>query len=371
MAESLEEARFVERFLIKVSSGTDFTPDIWIERDVKSSGPGGEDTKATSYSGKKVGIKINNLTELLKDDLDHCFRKNYFVFRFISAIAGSGKTTLLSYLQELIEVDYDNGYVVVNSPLPAQTGALTSVQSFHARFYSHILTETLFQLLDKPKVQVVAEYILREILDQESSDQLIGAKGSRISFFTKFNNFTSNARIDLEGAFLTLIRKVLEVDADYAFVYLIDELDDALQEEPSQVQQVREAFKSLHNRTLKEFGDKVRLLVYVAGTSEKLKGLIDSDTAINRRFVDHTIHLGLGVKSEFSKIREKIDKRLERAYRGCDSFDEAQARIQDIDNQLKSTYVGKIKSIGSYCKNYAYAALEIYEEYFSDRVISF
>jgi hypothetical protein len=370
MPDLSENSRFIEGFLRKVASGRDFTQDIWIEREVKRQGEGGEATKANSSSGKIIGKQIHNLTELLEDDLDYCFNRGRFIFRFITAIAGSGKTTLLSYFRELIEIKNDRSKrsIVVSFDLSAKLRISNNIQSFHGKFYSYILAETLWRTLHNEEIRSVAEYVLRELVGSESFNQLDQARDFEIGFLGKFNRLFKDIDVDFQDVFLSVIRQISEISSQYAFVYLIDELDDALREDTNQSQQIRAVFKSLINRiSSKEYNDEVRLLIYLAGTSDILRDFITSESASERRFSTLNITLGPGLADEFWKIREKINRRIEGAYKNCECFEEAFHKVQEIDEKLKSKLHENMRVLGNYCRDYALAALEIYEEYFSDK----
>jgi hypothetical protein len=367
MSEFPCDINFIESFLRKVGSGRDFSEDIWIERDVKRPGEGAEGTKANSYSGKTIGKQINNLTELLEDDLDYSFNKGRFVFRFITAIAGSGKSTLLRYLEELINLEQDicQHAILVHFQLQSKLKSPNNAQGFRNNFYGYILAETLWQVLRNQEIKIVAEYVLTELLGNDLFIKLDEARDFEIGFLKKFNTFISTIDIDLEDVFLSVIRQVSEINSKYTFVYLIDELDDALRENEAQVQQIRSTFKLLVNNISRKYDDKIRLLIYIAGTSDLLRDFIISDPAIERRFSYYSIALGSGLIDEFSRIKKKIDKRIEGAYKGCEGFEKAHEQIQLIDNKLK--YPGNLRVLGNYCRDYALSVREIYEEYFNDK----
>jgi hypothetical protein len=184
----------------------------------------------------------------------------------------------------------------------------------------------------------------------------------------KFNRLFKDIDVDFQDVFLSVIRQISEINSQYAFVYLIDELDDALREDTNQSQQIRAVFKSLVNRiSSKEYNDEVRLLIYLAGTSDILRDFITSESASERRFSTLNITLGPGLADEFLKIREKINRRIEGAYKNCEGFEEAFCKVQGIDEKLKSKLHENMRVLGNYCRDYALAALEIYEEYFSDK----
>lgn len=370
MPDFSENSRFIEGFLRKVGSGRDFTQDIWIEREVKRQGEGGEVTKANSSSGKIIGKQIHNLTELLEDDLDYCFNKGRFIFRFITAIAGSGKTTLLSYVRELIDIKSDKykRSIVVSFDLSAKLRISNNIQSFHGKFYSYILAEALWKILHNGEIKSVGEYVLRELVGKDSFTSLTEARDFEIGFLGKFNNFIKDVDIDLQDVFLSVIRQVSTINSQYAFIYLIDELDDALREDNNQLLQMRAVFKSLINKiSSKDFNDEVRLLIYMAGTSDILSSFINSESASERRFSTLNITLGSGLIDEFQKIKEKINRRIEGAYRNHEGFDVAFHKVQQIDEKLKNKLHENMKVLGNYCRDYALATLEIYEEYFSDK----
>lgn len=366
MADYLERSTFIENFLTKVSRGRDFTQDIWIEREVKRKGEGGEVTKVDSFSEKN----IKNLTELLEDDLDHCFNRGMFVFRLVAAIAGSGKTTLLSYFRELIKIKNDDSkfITVVSFDLPTKLQNLSNTQSFHNKFYSYILAETLYKILRKEEIRSVAEYVLRTLVGEKGFNELDQTRDFEIGFIGKFNNFFKDIDIDLQDVFLSVIRQVSAINPQYTFVYLIDELDDALRESSSQAQQMRSVFKTLMNRISgKDYNDEIRLLMYLAGTSDILNEFITLESAGERRFSTYNIALGFGLLDEFQKITEKIISRIKGAYKDCEGYEEASHKIQKIDEKIKSKRSGKTQVLGSYCSDYARAVLAICKEHFGDK----
>ncbi|MGB3492913.1 MAG: TIR domain-containing protein [Elainellaceae cyanobacterium] len=370
MPDPLSNSNFVESFLSKVASGRDFSQDIWIEREVKRQGEGGEVTKANSSSYKIVGKQIRNITDLLQDDIDYCFSNGRSVFRFITAIAGSGKTTLLSYFKELIELEDNNlrRSIVVQFELPTKLKASKSFQDFHGKFYSYILARTIWEILHDEEIKIVGEFFLRELVQNDSYNQLVQAKNFGIGFLSKFIASIKSIDVDLQDVFLSVINDVSKRSSRHAFVYLIDELDDAIREDPLQSQQMRAALKSLVNRVSSEdYDEGVRLLMYMAGTSDILSNFINSESASERRFTTFSIALGSGLKDEFRKIREKIDQRIEGAYQTCEGFDEASHKIQDIDDKLKSKIHENMRVLGNYCRDYASSVLEVYGEYFSDK----
>ncbi|KAM3089714.1 TIR domain-containing protein [Phormidesmis sp. 146-35] len=369
MTDSSENSSFIEPFLSRVASGRDFCQDIWIEREVKRQGEGGEVTKANSASQKIIGKQLHTITDLLQDDLDYCFNKGRFIFRFIAAIAGSGKTTLFNYFRELIEVENGNfnRSIVVSFELPAKLRVSRNSQSFHNKFYSYILAETIWKILHDVEIKTVGEYVLRELVG-ESSSELTQARDFDIGFLGKFNRFTKDIDVDLQNVFLDVIHRVKTADPRYAFIYLIDELDDALREDATQPQQMRAVLKSLTNRiSSREYNNEVRLLIYMAGTSDILNTLISSEAASERRFSTLSITLGPGLTDEFRKIREKIDTRIEGAYKNCEGFEGAFDKIKKIDEKIKSKLHGNMRVLGNYCRDYALEVLGIYQEHFIDK----
>ncbi|AFZ14250.1 hypothetical protein Cri9333_3422 [Crinalium epipsammum PCC 9333] len=366
-----ENSKFIEAFLRKVASGRDFTQDIWVEREVKRQGEGGEVTKASSSSQKIIGKQIHNLTQLLEDDLDYCFNRGRFVFRFITAIAGSGKTALLSYFRELIKIDNDRSKysIIVSFDFSAKLHPSSNIQEFSSKFYSYILAETLWKVLTNEEIKPVAKYVLEELIGKNNFPVLEQSRDFEISFLGKFNKYIKDVNIDWQDVFLRVINEISKINSQYTFIYLIDELDDALRKcEDQDQQEIRGVFKSLTNKiSSQDYNDEVRLLIYMAGTSDILSKFINSESASERRFSTLSISLGSGLSNEFHKIREKINKRIESAYNNCENFAEAFCKIQEIDNKVQSKLQTNMRVLGNYCRDYALAALEIYEEYFGDK----
>jgi len=354
MPEDAGKKRYIRDFLQQVKSGIGFVDDIRIERIVRLPGSEGEGSTAKSLSGRQ----ISNLTQLLEDDLSHTFDDGYFTFRFVAALVGSGKTSLLTYLHELTKTKptYQNHSVVVEfqlSDLPMENG-------FKEKLYSHILAHTFYELLHNShlseSVKNVAEQVLRDYLDDTQVNQLNGAK-KIIPFRNKFKTYIAGVD-SLEEFFFYIVSEVSAVDPNFSFVYLTDELD-ALAPFPNQIQETRLLFKQLIRRAKDKFGSKIRLLIYLVGTSNNVESFIAEDSVMESLLGDSVINLNKGYTNEFELIRKKIDERIEGAYKGYQNFAQAWQEIQHIRLNPANT-------LRDFCRDYAGAVLEIHEKYFKE-----
>lgn len=355
MPEDAGKKRYIRDFLQQVKSGIGFVDDIRIERIVRLPGSEGEGSTAKSLSGRQ----ISNLTQLLEDDLSHTFDDGYFTFRFVAALVGSGKTSLLTYLHELTKTKptYQNHSVVVEfqlSDLPMENG-------FKEKLYSHILAHTFYELLHNShlseSVKNVAEQVLRDYLDDTQVNQLNGAK-KLIPFRNKFKTYIAESVDSLEEFFFYIVSEVSAVDPNFSFVYLTDELD-ALAPFPNQIQETRLLFKQLIRRAKDKFGSKIRLLIYLVGTSNNVESFISEDSVMESLLGDSVINLNKGYTNEFELIRKKIDERIEGAYKGYQNFAQAWQEIQHIRLNPANT-------LRDFCRDYAGAVLEIHEKYFQE-----
>lgn len=357
MPEDAGKKRFIKDFLKDIQSGTGFIDDIRIERIVRLPGSDGEGSTARSLSGRK----ISNITELLEDDLKHTFDEGYFTFRFVAAKVGSGKTSLLTYLQQLtqIQLTYENHSVVVRfqlSDIP-RSGS----QSFMDKLYCHVIADTFYQLLHNvnlsESIKNVAECILQEYLDKNDVAQIKAVKKLH-PFRSKFKKYIRENIDGLEEFFFYVISEVSSVDKMFSFVYLTDELD-ALNKFPSDIQETRLLFKELIRRAFQEFKSKIRILIYLVGTSENVQSFIYGDSVIESLVGKYAINLSKGYTHEFTLIKAKIDTRIKGAYKGYKNFDIAWQEIQNIRLNPANT-------LREFCQEYASKVLEIHEKYFQE-----
>ncbi|MBD2667297.1 hypothetical protein [Richelia sinica] len=356
MPEDSGKKRYIKEFIQRVASGTGFFEDIRIERAIRQPGSDGEASTARSLSGRT----ITNVTQLLEDDLRHTFDEGFFTFRFVAALVGSGKTSLLSYLNELTKTKL----TFLNHSIVFQF-QLSDIQplgdNFSIKFYCHILAETFWQLLNNSgfstSVKSVSENILNEYLDSREVSELITAKTSK-PFHSKFKKFMFDY-ID-EQFFFDVIYKVSIADPKFTFVYLVDELD-ALAEFPNEIQETRLTLKQIIRRSFDKFNSKIRLLMYVVGTSKNVRSFITEDSVIESLIGNLVINLNKGYNNEFEIIKEKINSRIKGAYSGYKNFNQAWQEIQNISINSTNTL-----TLREFCQNYGNAILEIHAKYFQE-----
>ena len=355
MPEDAGKKRYIRDFLQQVKSGTGFVDDIRIERVVRLPGSAGEGSTAKSLSGQQ----ISNLTQLIEDDLSNTFDDGYFTFRFVAALVGSGKTSLLTYLHELTKTKptYQNHSVVVEfqlSDLPMENG-------FKEKLYSHILAHTFYELLHNSDLLVsvknVAEQVLRDYLDDAQVNQLNGAK-KIIPFRNKFKTYIADRVDSLEEFFFYIVSEVSAVDTQFSFVYLTDELD-ALAQFPNQIKETRLLFKQLIRRALDKFESKIRILIYLVGTSNNVESFIAEDSVMESLLGESVINLNKGYTNEFELIRNKIDERIEGAYKGYKNFAQAWQEIKNIP-------LNPVNTLREFCQHYGGSVLEIHQKYFKE-----
>jgi hypothetical protein len=357
MPEDAGKKRYIRDFLQQVKSGAGFVDDIRVERVVKLPGSAGEGSTAKSLSGRQ----ISNLTQLLEDDLSRTFDDGYFTFRFVAALVGSGKTSLLTYLYELTKTKptYQNHSVVVEFQLSEFNEFLE--KSFKEELYSHILAHTFHQLLHNQKllgeVKNITEQFLGDYLDSNQVNQLKGAQ-NLMPFRNKFKKYIADNVDSYEEFLFDTISKISAVDANFSFVYLIDELD-ALAEFPDKINGTRLLFKQLIRRAKEKFSSKIRLLIYLVGTSDHVKSFITNDSVMESLLGDSVINLNKGYSNEFELIRKKIDNRIEGAYKGYKNFAQAWQEIKDIP-------LNPVNTLREFCRDYGGAVLEVHEKYFKE-----
>jgi hypothetical protein len=362
MAEDAGKKKFIRDFLQRIRVGEGFIEDIWIERDIRLPGSEGKGSTAKSLSGNSV----NNITELLQDDIRHSFENGYFTFRIVSAMRGNGKTSLLTYLHELIKTQTisQSTFVVSRFPL-TNLVTMGGSQDFSVKLYCYVLAETFWQLLNSSEMIVkdTARYILNAYLDKDDVNQLVAS--SRLDMFRhKFIKNFSTIAIVFEEFFFDVIREINKVKSQYVFAYLIDEFD-GLEKNPNERQLTSSMIRGLIKRSAQEFGSKIRLFIYLVGTSENIKTFLDEDPIIESLVSEQVINLNTaydlntGCNKEFETVRGKIDDRIKGAFSGYKDFDKAWNEISNI--QLK-----QIQTFRKFCQEYTSAILAIYEKYFKE-----
>ncbi len=362
MPEDAGKKMAIRDFLHGVSKGVDFIEDIWIEREVKEPGTGGGYCTAKSLSTAKV----SNLTELLEDDLKHCFDNGFFTFRFISAHPGSGKTSLLKYLNELIKTrEKFNGHCLTSTISLNDILSISGTNSFSVKLYSHILGDTFWILLNlrNGKTDLARDSLLKSRFTDGEIGELRGAISSdRDDFDFKWNQLIETKSMNFESFFFKVIRDISNADSQFTFVYLIDELD-ALMADASFASYARSFFRSLINRAFSpnENNGKIKLMIYLVGVSEDVVRFLQEDLALESRVAPTKVDLVMGRTDEFEKIKSTITSRIESAYHGCRDFSQAWQEINEITLNHGSDY----RSLREFCQKYAWKVAAIHEKYFS------
>jgi DNA uptake protein ComE-like DNA-binding protein len=355
MPEDAGKKRYIKSFLQQVKSGAGFIEDIRIERVIREPGSDGEGSTSRSLSGRQIA----NITQLLEDDLRHTFDDGFFTFRFVAALVGSGKTSLLTYLNELTKTKstFLNHSIVVQF----QLSDIPFSPDFRTNFYCHILADTFCELLHNHNllnsVRVIAEKILSDYLETNEVSQLKTTKAA-MPFRSKFKKYITKNVGGFEEFFFDVIYEVSQVDPRFSFVYLGDELD-ALADFPKEIQETRLAVKQLIRRAFQVFSSKIRLLMYLVGTSDNVGSFIAEDSAFQSLIGDSIINLNKGYSNEFEIIREKIDNRIKGAYSGYKNFNQAWQEIKNIS-------ISSTNTLREFCRNYGNAILEIHEKYFQE-----
>ncbi len=356
MPEDAGKKKLIKDLLIAVQRGEGFIEDIWIERVIKLPGTEGEGSTARSLSGRKV----NNITQLLEDDLQNCFDDGYFTFRFISAIKGSGKTSLLTYLHQLTKTKptYEKLSVVCRFPL-SDVRSIAIPYNFSIKFYCYILAQTFWELLNNTNILIKngAKNILSDYLENNELSELIIATKPK-PFCAKFNRYLANTGVIFEDLLFELIYEVSRIEPQFTFAYLVDELD-SLEKYPNDLQETRSIIKALIKRVSQQFRSKIRLLIYIVGTSENIKSFIDEDSVLESLVSRWVINLNTGYGNEFEMIRSKIDARIEGAFKGYKNFSQAWQDIKNIP-------LNPAQNLRSFCQEYATAVIEIHEKHFRE-----
>ena len=177
-------------------------------------------------------------------------------------------------------------------------------------------------------------------------------------FRNKFKNYITANVDSFEEFFFYLISEVSVIDPKFSFVYLIDELD-ALAEFPNEIQETRLLFKELIRRAFQKFQSKIRLLIYLVGTSNNVGSFVAGDSVIESLVGNLVINLNQGYSNEFDLIKEKVEERIKRAYKGYKTFTQAWQEIKNIS--LKPA-----KTLREFCQEYGLKLLEIHEKYFDE-----
>jgi len=356
MPEDAGKKRYIRSFLQQVKSGTGFIEDIRIERIIRKPGSDGEGSTARSSSGRQ----ITKITELLEDDIKHTFDDGFFTFRFVAALVGSGKTSLLTYLHELIKTQ--DKFLVHSIVVQFQISDIGLGSNFGDRFYCYILADTFYHLLHNENlynpVRDIAEKILSDFLENNQIAQL-RTTNKLIVFRTIFRKYITTESVGVfEHFFFHVISKVTQVDPGFNFIYLADELD-SIAGFSQEIQETRLVLKQLIRRAFTDFDSKIRILMYIVGTSDNVGSFILEDAVIQSLVGDWIINLYKGYSNEFEQIREKIENRIKGAYSGYKNFDKAW-------QEIKSISINPSNTLREFCRNYGSAILEIHEKYFQE-----
>ena len=354
--EDAGKKKFIRDFLQRIKSGDGFYDDVRIERLVRLPGASGEGSTARSLSGSSV----SNITELLEDDLKHSSDHGYFTFRLINAHLGSGKTALLLYLNELAKtkLTYENSSVVSFFRL-SEIQSIGGSQSFSVKFYTYVLGQTFWELLNNSNVLIKdrSKKIISDYLESAQVNELFSAQAAA-PFCSKFRKYFSESGVVFEELLFGVIYEISKVDPRFTFAYLIDDLDH-LKDFPSEFKETRSLIKALVRRAHQKFSSKVRLLIYLAGTSEHVKNFIDKDSVIESLIGQQVIVLNKGYGNEFDLIRSKIDDRIKGAFKGYKNFDAAW-------NEIKGIEIDSSQNLRKFYQHYVTKMLSIYEKYFKE-----
>lgn len=232
---------------------------------------------------------------------------------------------------------------------------------FGTKFYCHILADTFWDLLHNQNlsnsVREIAEKILSDYLGNNELSQLKTTK-ALIPFRNRFKKYITENVDGFEQFFFYVISEVSQIDTKFSFVYLADELD-SLAEFPQEIQEIRLVLKQLIRRAFQEFKSKIRLFMYLVGTSNNVGSFIAEDSVIQSLIGDYIINLNKGYNNEFDMIREKIDERIKGAYNGYKNFNQAWEEIEKIP-------INATNSLREFCRSYGGAILEIHEKYFQE-----
>lgn len=357
MAEDAGKKKFIKNFLHRVKAGEGLIDDIFIDRVIRLPGSIGEGSTARSLSGRP----INTITELLEDDLKHSFDDGYFTFRFVAAVVGSGKTSLLTYLEELTktQTNYKKLSIVNRFQLSEMLSA-PGDKCFSMKLYSRILVHTFWELLNHENdlIKDKSTSILNDYLEHNEVTQLLAAKNF-MPFYSRFTTYLSKVSVSFELFFFDVIGEISKVSPMFTFCYLIDELD-SLQNYPNELQETRSLIKGLIKRVSEKFESRIRLLIYLVGTSDNVGKFISEDSVVESLVGHQVINLSKGSENEFEQIRGKIDARIEGAFKGYKDFTSAWSEIQNISLDPKQN------TLRLFCKDYTMNVLKIHEKYFEE-----
>ncbi len=358
MPEDAGKKKFIKDFLQKVRVGEGFIEDIWIDRVVRT--PGSDSGIQASTAHSLSGRQINNITELLDDDFKHSFNDGYFTFRIVSALKGSGKTSLITYLHELIDtqITYNKFSVVSRFPLTHIT-AIGGSYNFSVKLYCYMLSELFWKFVkgSESPAKTTAQRILNDYLEQSEVNQLVTA--SRLDIFrSRFIKYFANIALVFEEFFFEAINEISKVEPQATFAYLIDEVD-GLEKRPDEFQETLSIIRSLIKKAAQEFGNKIRLFIYVVGTSKNIRDFVTEDPVIESLIGHQVINLNAGSVNEFEMIKNKINNRIEAAFKGYKDFNNAWQEIQNIS-------LIPHRTLRQFCQEYARAILEIYDRYFKE-----
>lgn len=355
MPEDAGKKQFIRDFLENVKSGQGLVEDIRIERIIKKPEADGLSSMARSLSGSE----ISNITQMLEDDLKHCFDDGFFTFRVISALVGSGKTSFLTYLHELISIEnkYKNNSVTIRFKISDLLNT-PEEQNFGSTLYCHILASTFWQLLNSKdsSVSEVSKTILNKLLNETQFGQLTLSNDFELQFYPKFTKYTLESSIILKRFFFETISKIIAVNPKFTFVYLIDELD-SLEKFSLRIEETHSLFKNLIKEVTEELDSRLRLFVYLVGTPINLDKFLSKDAVMASIIRKNIVHLNRGSSDEFELIKCKINERIKGAYHGYKEFPQAWTEIQKISFPAS-------ESLRQFCQDYALALLEIHEKYF-------
>jgi len=250
-------------------------------------------------------------------------------------------------------------------------------------------------------VQNVAKVVLNEYLEPLEVSQLLTIASSS-PFCSKFRKYFSESGVVFEELFFEVINRVSQVEPRFTFAYLLDDLDH-LKDFPDEFQETRSLTKALVRGAYQKFSSRVRrlsrlcadkttlyqtitgfqpsigrhfvafhtisttdpeepvrLLIYLAGTSENVTEFINDDPVIESLVGHQVIVLSKGYENEFEMIKAKIDERIEGAFKGYKYFDQAW-------NEIKAVPIDTAQSLRSFYRNYVTAVLEVYEKYFKEQ----
>jgi hypothetical protein len=358
MPEDAGKKKFIQDFLQSVESGDGFIEDIWIERVIRPPGAEGEGSAAKSLSGRPV----HNITELLKDDLQHCFHDGYFTFRLITATMGSGKTSVVRYLEDLSKTNpnYQNFSVVFWFNLSdARTG---DPHGFSVKLYCYILARTFWELLNNSSqlIKEKAKSILNDYLDRSAVNDLTTVKETQFhSRFTSY--FLGKSGVLFEELFFEVIQEISTVEPRFTFAYLIDELD-SLKKCDNDLKETESLIRSLIRKGFQKFKSKIRLLIYLVEMliPDERNSFISGDRVIESLVGNSVINLHGGYESELVLIRAKFDDRIVGAFKGYKNFSLAWKEIEEIKWEPST------QTLRIFCQKYAAALLKIYQEYFAE-----